>query len=34
MPITRDRFSATARGGEPRPGSALILGALLLLTVP
>jgi hypothetical protein len=34
MPITRDQLSATARGGEPRPGDALTLGALLLLTVP
>jgi hypothetical protein len=33
MPTRRD-FRAMTRGAQPRPGAALILGGLLLLTLP
>jgi hypothetical protein len=33
MPTRRD-FRAMTRGAQPRPGAALILGGLLLLTHP
>ena len=33
MPTRRD-FRAITRGAQARPGAALILGGLLLLTVP
>jgi hypothetical protein len=33
MPTRRD-FRAMTRGVQPRPGAALILGGLLLLTLP